>query len=256
MKEQAIQKINKVGKISAVVALVSKILVILGLVTCVASMVICLVLPKDLVKVTTVGNMVTEVNYEALGVDMLGISVADEMQDWSDMQTMLENGDKIQIETKQNGMMSGNLTISSTNEIYIPTNVNVENGRVTVDMETPEVVITMRQICGLILVSTIATIMTLITIIFVEKLCKAFRDCQSPFEENVIKKMQNLAYVLIPWTLISGISESIMTSFMSNSLTFSVSLDVGVVLVVLIVLVLVYIFKYGAVLQQESDETL
>ena len=256
MKEQAIQKINKVGKISAIVALVSKILVILGLVVCAISLVVCLVLPKDLVKVTTVGNMVTEVNYEALGIDMLGISIADEMQDWSDMQTMLENGDKIQIETKRNGMMSGNLTLSSTTETYIPTNVNVENGKVTVDMETPEVVITLRQICGLVLVATIATVMTLITIIFIEKLCKAFRDCQSPFEENVIKKMQNVAYALIPWTLISGISESIMTSFMSNSLSFSVSLDMGVVLVVLIVLVLVYIFKYGAVLQQESDETL
>jgi len=252
MKEQAIQKINKVGKISAIVALVSKILVILGFVVCAISLVVCLVLPKDLVKVTTVGSMVTEVNYDALGIEVSD----DEIQDWKDLQMELEDGENIQIETVRNGVMSGNLTVSSTGQTYIPTNVNVEEGTVTVDMESPEVVITLRSVVGLIITAMIALAMTIVTVTFVEKLCKAFRDCQSPFEENVIKKMQNLAYVLIPWTLISSISESIITSFMSNSFNFSFSLDLGVVLVVLIVLVLVYIFKYGAVLQQESDETL
>lgn len=256
MKEQAIQKINKVGKISAIVALISKILVILGLVACVVSMVVCLVLPKDLVKVTTVGNMVTEVNYDALGIDMLGGSIAGEIQDWNDMQTMLENGENIQVETVRNGMMSGNLTVSSTSQTYIPQEIKIEDGIVTVDMQSPEVVITLGNICCLSMAATIAMVMTLVTIIFIEKLCKAFRDCRSPFEENVIKKMQNLAYVLIPWTLISGISESLITGFLSDNFNFSFSLDLGVVLVVLIVLVLVYIFKYGAVLQQESDETL
>ena len=252
MKEQAIQKINKVGKISTIVAIISKILVILGFVVCAISLVICLVLPKDLVKVTTVGNMVTKVNY-----DLMGIEVSDDdIQQWKDMQTLLEDGEDLQIETVQNGMMSGSLTVSSTSQTYIPTEVKIEEGTVTVDMESPEVVITLRSVAGLMITAMIALAMTIVTITFVEKLCKAFRDCQSPFEENVIKKMQNLAYVLIPWTLISSVSESIITSFMSNSINFSISLDLGVVLVVLIVLVLVYIFKYGAVLQQESDETL
>lgn len=252
MKEQAIQKINKVGKISTIVAIISKILVILGFVVCAISLVICLVLPKDLVKVTTVGNMVTEVNYESMGIEVSD----EEIQQWKDMQAMLEDGENLQIEMVQNGMMSGNLSFSSTNQTYIPTEVDIEEGMVTVDMQSPDVVITLRSVAGLIITAMIALAMTIVTITFVEKLCKAFRDCQSPFEENVIKKMQNLAYVLIPWTLISSISESILTSFMSNSFNFSISLDLGVVLVVLIVLVLTYIFKYGAVLQQESDETL
>lgn len=252
MKEQAIQKINKVGKISAVVAIISKILVILGFVVCAISLVICLVLPKDLVKVTTVGNMVTEVNYGSLGIEVSD----EEIQQWEDMQAMLEDGENLRIETVQNGMMSGNLSFSSTSQTYIPTEVDIEEGMVTVDMQSPDVVITLRSVAGLIITAMIALAMTIVTITFIEGLCKAFRDCQSPFEENVIKKMQRLAYVLIPWTLISSVSESIITSFMSNSINFSFSLDLGVVLVVLIVLVLVYIFKYGAVLQQESDETL
>jgi len=252
MKEQAIQKINKIGKISAVVAIISKILVILGFVACTIGLIICLVLPKDLVKATMVGNMVTEVNYGLLGIE----ASDDEIQQWKDMQTMLEDGDNLQIETVRNGIMSGDLSFSSESQTYIPTEVSVDESKVIVDMQSPEMQITLRNVAGLLVTAMIALAMTIVTMIFIEKLCKAFRDCQSPFEENVIKKMQNLAYVLIPWTLISSISESIITSFMSNSISFSFSLNLGVVLVVLIVLVLVYIFKYGAVLQQESDETL
>ena len=106
------------------------------------------------------------------------------------------------------------------------------------------------------LLSSVAMAMTIVTISFAESLCKAFRDCTSPFDTKVIKKMQNLAISLIPWTIILSIIDSTMDSFLAGGLRLSLSIDLGVVLVVLIVFVLVYIFKYGAVLQQESDETL
>ena len=68
--------------------------------------------------------------------------------------------------------------------------------------------------------------------------------------------MKHLAVALIPWCIISSVSDSTFSSIVSGKPSFSLSVDLGMVLVVLVVLVLVYIFKYGAVLQQESDETL
>ena len=92
---------------------------------------------------------------------------------------------------------------------------------------------------------------------FVGALCKAFRYCESPFEENVIKKMQNLAISLIPWTIISAIADSFATSLLdAGSFEFGIGVDMNVVLVIILIFGLVYIFKYGAVLQRESDETL
>ena len=69
-----------------------------------------------------------------------------------------------------------------------------------------------------------------------------------------MKRLTTIA--LIPWTIVSTIINSILDSAKSGSASVSITLDLGVVLIVLAVLVLVYIFKYGAVLQQESDETL
>ena len=68
--------------------------------------------------------------------------------------------------------------------------------------------------------------------------------------------MQNLAYALIPWAFATSFKDAATESLIKGGNDFAWSLDLGVVLVVLVVFLLVYIFKYGAILQQESDETL
>ena len=98
--------------------------------------------------------------------------------------------------------------------------------------------------------------MVMVTLCFISSLCKAFRDCESPFEENVVRKMRNLAYSLIPWAIFSTITNSVADSLLMNKVSVNFTVDLGVIMIVLVVFVLVHIFKYGAMLQQESDETL
>ncbi len=43
---------------------------------------------------------------------------------------------------------------------------------------------------------------------------------------------------------------------MNGVVNFQISIDIAMLIVVLVILALAYIFKYGAVLQRESDETL
>ena len=105
-------------------------------------------------------------------------------------------------------------------------------------------------------IATISMAMTVVSLFFAGFLCKAFKNCNSPFEENVIKKMQQFAYSLIPWVILTSISNSMINSLVSGKFNVNVSIDLTMLLVVLIILALAYIFKYGAVLQQESDETL
>lgn len=108
----------------------------------------------------------------------------------------------------------------------------------------------------MVLLVMVMMALVMVTLCFIGSLCKAFRNCRSPFEENVIQKMQRFAYALIPWTIASSMIDSIGNSFISGYPEVSFSLNVGMILIVLVVFLLTYIFKYGAVLQQESDETL
>ncbi len=113
-----------------------------------------------------------------------------------------------------------------------------------------------RELAWGLLVLAVLLGITQVTLYFIGFLCKAFRDCESPFEENVIKKMQHLAYALIPWTVASSLVEIVINNIIRGNKGIALSVDFGVILVVLLVFLLAYIFKYGAILQQESDETL
>ncbi|MBQ8821591.1 MAG: DUF2975 domain-containing protein [Lachnospiraceae bacterium] len=229
MKEQAIQKINKIGKISSIIALIGKILVGIGIAAALIGTIVCFVFPEELFKVSVVGDMVMEVDFSSLGVEM---SEAE----------LLEARESLEVE------MEG--------EEPEFTEFELTASKMMMKGDFEQFSLTMRDLAGILVLALITLIMTFITLIFISALCKAFRDCESPFEEGVIKKMQNFAFALIPWTVVATVTNSISDSVMNHKFSLNFTLDLGVVLIVLVVLVLVHIFKYGAVLQQESDETL
>lgn len=243
MKEQAISRINKVGKVCTVVALICRILVIVGLSAVVIGTVACFVLPNDLINVELSGEINADVNYDSLGIDI--------------PEDKLEKAEAFIRDKEQGTHRRGDDYLTTSNgQLYMAEEIIAEDGTVSVKLSSDVISFDLRKVAEMLLVVTIALVMTLVTLFFISALCKAFRDCKSPFEENVIKKMQNLAIVLIPWTIVSSLTGSIRAAFMTNNFRWSVGVDLGVVFVVLIVLVLAYIFKYGAMLQQESDETL
>lgn len=225
MKEEAIKKINKMGKISSVLALICKIFVGMGLFFLLVGTLICFLLPESFVQF----GMGTAVDI-MLDMDSIGETISP-----ADAETLKKDFE---------------------NDSEDPVEVTVDNNVIHFSEMDDEMVVTMRDMAWMLLVLTLSLIMTMVTLCFISALCKAFRDCETPFEDNVIKKMQNFAYSLIPWALISTVTESAGNSFMTNKPSLTLSVDLGVIIVVLVIFVLVHIFKYGAVLQQESDETL
>ena len=235
MKEQAIQKINQIGKVSSIFALIAKILVGAGLVCSIIGAIICFAIPKELVEVTTAGAMVVDVDFSALGVDI------PELQ--SDA-------------AREEAITEIRESFEEDEDEFAVVDVSMDEKGAQIAGTMAEYSFTIRDGAWAVVIATMALAMTFVTLCFISALCKAFRDCQSPFEENIINKMRNLAIALIPWCIISSVSDSTFNSIVSGKPNFSLSVDLGMVLVVLVVLVMVYIFKYGAVLQQESDETL
>lgn len=244
MKEQAIKNINKIGKVSYIAAVVAKSFVIVGLVASLLVSILCFTVLGDKVKMGMTGQVDLEMDCEALDINY-------EELDSMDEDDMTVKQQKLQIGNAQVGTV-----VSISDKDYKSMDVEIKDGTMFAKLESEEISFTAKDFGVLMILASISLIMTIVTISFAQSLCKEFRDCTSPFDSKVIKKMQNLAISLIPWTIISSVINSTVDSFMKGGLQLSFTLDLGVVLVVLIVFVLVYIFKYGAVLQQESDETL
>jgi hypothetical protein len=68
--------------------------------------------------------------------------------------------------------------------------------------------------------------------------------------------MKNCAWVLIPWCVLGGAFESFMATAFTSNIRTGFNIDIPTVIVILLLFGLAYVFKYGAVLQTESDETL
>ena len=89
--------------------------------------------------------------------------------------------------------------------------------------------------------STILLSVLLISLIFAKKLARALETCNSPFEAVVLNRMKSFAKSLIPWAIVSLIIHGITS--------------ISTILAVLVIMLLVNIFKYGAELQKDADET-
>lgn len=237
MKEQAIQKINSMGKVGGILILIAKILCGIALALSIIGNIIIVCIPRDFITLQGSTNGTVIIN-----MDAIGRGLTDEERD------NINNGKTFGDDTFTYGFSANKVTLDQ---------FSAEDDTIRISStDTLTNSISLRDL-GYVLVTAVITIaMTLVSLFFAGFLCKAFKECQSPFEENVIKKMRGFAYSLIPWVILNSTSRSMIDSLLNGKLNVRISLDITMLIIVLIILTLVYIFQYGAMLQQESDETL
>lgn len=235
MKENAIKKINNIGNVCHVFAIISKVFLIIGFVALIGSSFVIAILPNDLITATVSGKTSLNINLEDFDVKFTE-------EDMAKINEALTT--------------DGNTDIEINNSNYGVTETEIGESYIDIKAESPEIIFFFKDLLIILLASTITVAMSFVTVIFIDRLCVALKNCSSPFEENVITKMQQFAYSLIPWSIVSSMANSVINSFFSGKITISLSIDFETVFLVLIILAIAYIFKYGSILQQESDETL
>lgn len=235
MKQEAICKMNKMGHVGQILALIAKIILGIGIVAMVAGTIFVSFIPEEFVNITVGGNAQVAVDLESIGVS-------------------LSKEDQELINNSETDVTSGTLDASGME--YKVNEMTADEKGLLVDASADNITFSLHDSCWVMLLGAVTMILSFVTMWFIGSLCKAVRYCQTPFEETVIKKMQHLAFSLIPWAFFSSISDGMAAGMMYGKMQVNLSVDLGMVLVIVIIFALTYIFKYGAVLQQESDETL
>ena len=103
------------------------------------------------------------------------------------------------------------------------------------------------------LVSVASAIVTLVMFL---KLSEAFRVCRTPFDEPVIQRMTTFAWTLIVCAGVSCLARASVGALLTGWQRISFNLNLAPVFTALIVFFLCMVFRYGAQLQREADETL
>lgn len=236
-KQAAIRKINQMGKVGGIITLILKIIIIIAMISVMIVIIMAAVNIKNGIMITWSDQMNVSINME----EIMGNTLSDE--------EIREIEDVIQY-----GKM--NITISKNNQELEVRDYRVDDTMVELDLGSDESIVPAVKIYIVLSAIIMNLAMVLIVIIFVGRLCKAFKTCETPFEDNVIRRMQQLAISLIPWGCTASVFNSVINGFWTDSYSLDLSVDLGKVMVILIIFALVFVFKYGAMLQQESDETL
>ncbi len=239
MKEMAINKIKNFGKIGNIIAIIAKIILIIGIVGVIIAGVVFAAIPKDFIHVDIASKAKVTMDGDKFGREF-GENITDE--EIAEINQELK--EDMEAEMKLNNME------------YVVASVTRDGNKVIVDTEAANATLELKNLVWIMVAAILALAMGLVVTIFAGRLCRAFRDCETPFEERIIKRIKQLGFAMIPLAILPSVTDSFVNSVMIGKFNLSMSLDLAVVLAIVIVFVIAYVFKYGAMLQQESDETL
>lgn len=231
MKEEVMNKIRKMAKGCRIAANIIRVLMIVATVFVLLAAVVCAIIPEKAMTIE-----VTEQSKVSFQIPQILL----DSDDWDE--SMLLDQENI----------SAGVTI---NDAALDPDSIVWNAD-TMEVQTvpTSYVITFGQIWKVLALAFLNMIAAIVSLSIFVGFLKKLETGESPFDNEVIRKMQHFAYSLIPCAVLEGITGSLAQMLMKNSATFVFSLTS--VYVIVAILGLVQIFKYGAMLQQESDETL
>lgn len=232
MKEQILQKIRTTGKVGSVLTLIAQILLYAGVVCILAVTIFLAVLPRDFMTMQVEGSGKIYLHVPKL-VEKLKI-------------TDLE---KLETEERRHRLDLNGFELDMVNFTRTETGLVIDASGRLVDF-------TSKNLLYFMAAALVYLAMAVVTMHFVRKLCKAFQGCSSPFDPEVIRALTRVAYAMIPWTLFSSLSEGCTNGILTGKFSLNLGINLNMVFVILLIFILVQIFKYGAALQQESDETL
>ncbi len=240
MKEQVIGRLKNLGHVGQIITLIIKIIVIVALVVMIALTILGgIFIPQTEVRL----GGTAEASFD---LSSIGITEEDLESGTSYIGNMImDNVDGVDVSYSFNG------------SDYEPTDVTVEDGIVRVTLEGKDIgVITKQDLVHLLIWVDIYLALFLVSLIFFGRLCKSLHNCVSPFAPEVIDALRNFAFSLIPWIVVSTVLDTMASGLASGNMHFSFSINLGMLVLVILMFVLVRIFRYGAMLQQEADETI
>ena len=236
MKNSSIKKINTAGLIGYIISIILIICTITAMVFVAICIAGAITISKDNINV----KIATNININSTG-NFLGklnnfISI-DGIEDLNDL-------------TDENKNFS-NLNDNTISEI----SVKKINSGLIVNAKTNEITISMNRIIVSLVSAFIYLLAITVALHMVKALMKSLKECETPFSEIVIKKMTNFATSLVCVVILSIILSGFWKTFILGAI-YKPSVNLGSILLVAIIYILIIVFKYGAQLQKESDETL
>ena len=224
-------KVNRIGKAGRIVSIILIVLLSMGALALVLGGIACAILPQDLVEVSLRPVVDVKVDKELMGAE------------WA-------NIDKLLSEAQE-----------KAGEEFEGAGVVLEKGYEgllvhVAPKEEADATFSLRDANRAIWAGLVGIASAIVTLVMFLKLCRAFEACRTPFDEPVIQRMTTFAWTLIVCAVVSCFARGAVSAVLSGWQRMSFNLNLTSVFTALMVFFLCMVFRYGAQLQKEADETL
>ena len=242
METKMDKKINTFAKIGRILSTIAAVFMIIGAVAVVVGIGVASTLPSDALAVEVTGT--ADVTAKGKVLESIGNAIIDSAKGGDGKIYLSEEGNT-------------NIAVGDVKD-SVPEGVAAQktDKGLTLSVTNQRLDLNVQAVLVALIFTLINSICTVVILFFIRALMKAIEKSDTPFCDNVIKKMKLFGYSLIPFAFLSGTSENIWDSLFSLGANVHLGIDLKVVFGILVVFMLVMIFTYGAALQKESDETL
>ncbi len=224
--------INGIGKACSIISNIAFIFCIVGFVSLIIVEIGILAFPMDKIKLS--GNADAVVTIEAEDMDF-GIKTANYHFSENNQNGFRVDVDQEGITISDDKIDFGGIWSLDVDEVE--TSDNGATFKLTGDFGEFDKGAIKRKLSLKMLEAFISVVATAVTLFFARRVFKELSKCETPFTDDIVKKMKVFGWVMIGYGVLT-------------------SLNLTTIVAGLAVLMLGYVFAHGKDLQQESDETL
>ena len=245
MNSSTLRKVNQFGKIGNIIIKVMLVLIIIITIVIAGAAVFLSNVPEDAAVVSVTGN--AKISVDDKYFEMIWNHLSEEASyTSSDEPTSFLPLEDENMQVK----------FSLYNQDFTSAAIRSEDNQKTIEATTDTFTYQLGDFVAVLICSVVFLASVIVSLFMLRKLFKEFAKCESPFSENIVKKMHFFSISLIPLAVFSSVSETIAGSFLNPEQNVSVCVQWGVIIAFVVAFCMGTVFKYGAQLQRESDETL
>lgn len=220
MKNVNITRINKMGKIMKILAKIAMVLVIIGSVALFVSGGFILSMPNDTLRIE--GDVQAQIYLKGKALSLEGVP------------SSVIRLDDESISISENSMSLNDILTLQINEIE--TGDDTVRFAVSSDLSEIDTGKLRREFGVDLLMKGLMLAALAVALGFAAALSKALQNCETPFNEEVVKRMKHFAFSMIPYAALGGIDGAF-----------------GIAIFAVALILLIFVFSYGCSIQSEND---
>ena len=253
MNSKTLSTFHKFGKVGKIAMTVLLVIAILATIVSLVAAIFVAALPKDALTVRVTNNAefrINEKKFDSLwGILVGSFSYAGD----SNPEDMLNNGSGkiIPPENQEFGT-----ELSFFNQSFSSAKIYSDGNTKVMEAKSLPAEYRSTDLVSVLIFLTLFVASVAAALFMIRRLFAVLATCESPFCEELVKKMKAFGISLLPVALFATIGETLSTAFLSAGRDTGINIQWGILIAFAVTMCLVTVFKYGVQLQKESDETL